>query len=202
MSETATPASRDHSAFFEWLTLEGPDGSGLAPSERRRLEEHLAGCGACRREREQLRALDHLIAAEALPVRASFRQEIMSSLPAAGWEGRSPRAWVWPVAAMLALGVAAAALLGASSTRMAPGASFLAALAAVGDLFLTGLLAGTGLLSASWRGLGLVLDRALTPSSTAAFSLLVISIDVLLVSMVLRRRRARATSISSPNHDS
>ncbi|MDX1998832.1 MAG: zf-HC2 domain-containing protein [Thermoanaerobaculia bacterium] len=201
MSETATPASRDHSPFFEWLTLEGPDASGLAPSERRRLEEHLAGCAVCRQEREHLHRLDRLIAAEALPVRASFRQEILNSLPAAGWEGRSPRAWVWPVAAMLALGVAAAALLGASSTRMAPGASFLAALTAIGDLFLTGLLAGTGLLSASWRGLGLVLDRALTPSSTAAFALLVISIDVLLVSMVLRRRRARASATTSPTHD-
>lgn len=198
MSEPATPASRDHSPFCEWLTLEGADRQTLAPSERRRLEDHLAGCAACRAERDQLARLDLLIAEEAIPVRASFRHEVLSALPAAGWEGRSPRAWAWPLAAMLALGVAAAALLGASSTRMAPGASFLAALTAVGELFLTGMLAGAGLLSASWRGLGLVLDRALTPGSTAAFTLLVISVDILLVSMILRRRR-RARAHSSSN---
>lgn len=197
MSETAHTASRDHSPFREWLTLEDPDLSGLTPGERRRLEEHLSACASCRAERAELQALDRLIVEEALPVRASFRQEVLAALPAAGWEGRSPRAWMWPVAAMLALGIAAAALLGASSTRLAPGASFISALAAVGDLFLTGLLAGTGLLSASWRGIGLVLDRALTPSSTVAFVLLVISIDVLLLSMILRRRRARATANSS-----
>jgi|CXWL01.1.fsa_nt_gi predicted anti-sigma-YlaC factor YlaD len=198
MSEPATPESRDHSPFREWLTLEGADRQALAPPERRRLEDHLSGCTACRAERDRLARLDLLIAEEAIPVRASFRNEVLSALPAAGWEGRSPRAWGWPVAAMLALGVAAAALLGASSTRMAPGASFLAALTAVGELFLTGMLAGAGLLSASWRGLGLVLDRALTPGSTAAFTLLVISVDILLVSMILRRRRRARAHSSSP----
>lgn len=196
MSESATPGSRAHSPFREWLTLEGPDRQGLAPAERRRLDEHLEECAACRAERDQFAQLDRLMAEEPLPVRASFRREVMAALPAAGWEGRSPRAWTWPVAAMLAFGVAAAALLGASSTRMAPGASFVTALAAVADLFLTGMLAGAGLLSASWRGLGLVLDRALTPSSTAAFTLLVISIDILLLSLVLKKRR-RSKALSS-----
>ena len=45
----------DHSTYREWLNLDA-DGL-LAGEERSLLEEHLAACGDCRRERQELAAL-------------------------------------------------------------------------------------------------------------------------------------------------
>jgi anti-sigma factor RsiW len=137
----------DHSTYREWLNLDA-DG-GLDSGDRALLDEHLASCAECRREREELLALDGLLRSSALPVRPDFRAAVMSALPTVGWEARSPRAWRFTAAVIVLLGGFAAALLVAGS---APATSGFGTLAAVGGMLQASILAGAGLLGASWKG--------------------------------------------------
>ena len=127
-------------------------------------------------------------------MRPDFRAAVMSALPTAGWEARSPRAWRFTAAVIVLLGGFAAALLVAGS---APAASGFGALAAVGGMLQAAILAGAGLLGASWKGLGLVLDELLSsPASLGAFGFLVLCLNLLLVSLIRRRRPAPAAARS------
>jgi anti-sigma factor RsiW len=178
----------DHSTYREWLNLDA-DGS-LGSGERALLDEHLAACADCRRERREIESLDGLLRSEALPVRADFQAAVMSALPTAGWEARSPRAWRFTAAVILLLGGFAAALLIAGS---APAPSGLGALAAVASMLQASAVAGAGLLGASWMGIGLVLDKVIaSPVSLGAFGLLVLCLNLFLVSLIRRKRPATA----------
>jgi anti-sigma factor RsiW len=178
----------DHSTYREWLNLDA-DGS-LGSGERALLDEHLAACADCRRERQEIEALDGLLRREALPVRSDFQAAVMSALPTAGWEARSPRAWRFTAAVILLLGGFAAALLIAGS---APNPSGFGALAAVAGMLQASAVAGAGLLGASWMGIGLVLDKVVaSPVSLGAFGLLVLCLNLFLVSLIRRRRPAGA----------
>lgn len=178
----------DHSTYREWLTL---DAGELGGQERALLDDHLASCAGCRQEREEYLALDGLLRRADLPVRDEFRSAVMSALPTAGWESRSPRAWRFPVAVVLLLGGIATALLMAGS----PATPGLGALFAVGGMMRAALVAGAGLLGASWKGLGLVLDEMITsPASLGAFGFLVLCLNLFLVSLIRRRRPAGAAA--------
>jgi anti-sigma factor RsiW len=180
----------DHSTYREWLNLDA-DG-GLDSGDRALLDEHLASCADCRREREEILALDGLLRSSALPVRPDFRVSVMSALPTVGWQARSPRAWRFTAAVIVLLGGLAAALLIAGS---APAASGFGALAAVGGMLQASILAGAGLLGASWKGLGLVVDHVISsPVSLGVFGFLVLCLNLLLVSLIRRRRPATASS--------
>ncbi|MGD2115079.1 MAG: hypothetical protein PVG07_08500 [Acidobacteriota bacterium] len=179
----------EHDRYREWLTLEDEPGAELRSDERRLLAEHVAECAACRRERELLVRMDRVLSEARVRVRQGFRDDVMLSLPAAGWESRSPRSWRLPVAVMLFFGVAAALLLGVHSAGTASGPPLAGAVAAVAEAVTTGLLAGTGMLWASWRGIGLALDTLLSPSATVALLVLVLSVDVLLLALIARRGR-------------
>ncbi len=176
-----------HDRLREWLTLEREPGEPLSHQERRLLDEHLAACAECRAERRELARLDHLLANGVVPVRAGFRDDVLASLPAVGWEARSPRTWWAPLAVTALLAAAAAIVTGAQSGVAAGGVSGVAA--ALGQMVLTGVLAASGLLWASWRGLGLALDASLSPASAIALIALVVSLDVLVIALVARRRR-------------
>lgn len=181
----------DHDRYREWLTLDGGPAPALEPSQERRLHEHLAECGQCRVEREELARMDALLDGERIGVRAGFRQEVMRRLPAAGWESRYPRSWRLPVAVMLLLGAAAALLLGMHSAQSAPSLPLIGALGAIADAVSTGLLAGTGMLWASWRGVGFALDALLSPSATAVLVVSVLCLDILVLALIARRDRSR-----------
>jgi hypothetical protein len=151
---------------------------------------------------EELRmdGLDALLEAGRVPVREGFHARVMASLPSAGWEAarrpaRSAAFWRWPVAVLAALVALTRALVGMSSTQLAPGGSFLGALAALADLFASSALAGAGLLGASWQGIGLVTSEILgeIPGGLVAFAVLVVCLNLLLLSLV-RRRSARVSS--------
>lgn len=185
------PAASDelHAPYAEWLNVERDAPEALGAEERRRLADHLSGCPACRAERESLARLDALLAAERIEVRADFASSVMAALPAAGWEGRSRAAWRLPLAVALMLALAAGALF---STGAGAGGGLPAIAAALADLAASAVLAGSGLLWASWRGLSLALDRALAGGAAVAFLVLVVSVDLLLASYLLRRRRRMA----------
>ena len=175
----------DHDTFREWLNLD-VDGM-LEREERARLEEHLAGCEECRREREELIAFEKLLERSALPVRSGFADSVMSALPPAGWEARSPRTWRFPLAVAAMLMLVAGLMMAGSTSASAP--SGLAALDAVGGMLRAASLAGAGLLGASWKGIGLIVEDVLSsPVSLGAFGFLVLCLNLLLVSLVRRRR--------------
>jgi anti-sigma factor RsiW len=178
----------DHTTYREWLNL---DADGTLPREERaRLDEHLAACPECRRERDELAALARLFQETRIPVRQDFREAVLAALPAAGWEGRSSRAWRFPVAAFVLLAGVAAALLSAGSIAGAEG-SGLGTLAAVFEMVWATALAGAGLLKASWKGIGIVVEDVLSsPLTLGAFGVFVLCLNLLLISLVRRRRPA------------
>lgn len=179
----------DHTTYREWLNL---DVDGMLPDEDRpRLEEHLASCPECRRERDELVALDGLLKSSSLAVRPDFRESVMASLPAAGWEGRAPRSWGFPAAMLILLGGIAAALFTAGPTT----SSGLGALSAVFGMFEAAVLAGAGLLAATWKGWGMIFDELLSsPVSLGVFGIFVLCLNLLLVSLIRRKRPAAATA--------
>ncbi len=178
----------DHNTYREWLTLDA-DGM-LDTGERALLDDHLASCADCRREREKDLALDALLQRDALPVRADFRDSVMSALPTAGWEARSPRAWRFTAAVIVLLGALAAALMAAGSSS-----SGLGTLAAVAGMVQAAVVAGAGLLGASWRGLGMVIDKVIaSPVSLGAFGFLVLCLNLFLISLIRRKRPAGAAA--------
>lgn len=174
--------SPDHTLYREWLYLDA-DGE-LAVEDRPAWERHLAACPECAEERRSLGALDALLARERLAVRDGFRRQVMAALPTVGWEARAPRAWTFPLAMVVLLAGLATALLGNGS----PAVSGWAAVSAVGGMFQAGLLAGAGLLAASWRGVGMVFQGTLTPAALAGFAFCVLCLNLFLVSLLKRRK--------------
>ena len=177
---------KQHKEYLELLQLEA-DGE-LSRLEAQRLDRHLAACAGCRQERQELARLDELLGAASVPVRSDFRAEVMASLPNAAWESRHPASWAAGVALVLALGGGAFALTSGAGVASSPLAEiFLAVL----DLFRSSLVAGAGLLDASWRGLGLALGRLFDGSwlNLVAFGVFVLGIDALFVRLLLKTRR-------------
>ena len=141
-------------------------------------------------------ALDALLSRSLLPVRPDFRDRVMAALPVVGWEARHPRAWSFPAAVIFLLAGVATALLGSGARPLDPSASSgWGALVAVAGLFRAAVLAGSGLAAASWRGMGMVFDAALSPTTFWAFALFVLCLNLLLISLLRRRElpAARAT---------
>lgn len=185
MAEMAEKNRLDHSTYREWLNLEA-DGR-LPREERGRLEQHLVSCSACRTELAELRALDDLLLQERVPVRESFRDDILNALPSAGWEARAPRTWGFPMALFLLLGMIASAIIGSGSALGEH--SGVGTLSAVVGMFQATVLAGSGMLAASWKGFGLVFEQMLaSPVSLGMFGVFVLCLNLLLVSMVRRKR--------------
>lgn len=184
----------DHITYRDWLNLEA-DGR-LPREERALLEDHLTTCSGCRSELAQLRALEGLLAQARVPVRQSFRKEVLAVLPSAGWEARAPRTWGFPLAMFVLLGVVATAVVGSASAGGEHGG--MGALSAVFGMFQATVLAGAGLLAASWKGFGLVFQEMLSsPISLGMFGVFVLCLNGLLISMIRRRRAAPATAVGA-----
>lgn len=184
-----------HERQLEWLSHE-LDGA-LAPREREQLKASLAQDGPLRDQRRELHQLDSLLASSHLQVEADFQDRVMQALPAAGWESRHPLSWRWAVAILLLLGGSSAALVGTGSAQAVPGQAIFGALGAVVDLFVAGALAGAGLLSASWKGIGLAMgDIFAKPASFVGLALFVVLLNLLFLSLLRGGRRAPSGAVA------
>lgn len=183
----AIQPSRKHSDLQEWLYLE-TDG-GLGARERRELAQHLTECTECRREKQELERLHVLLGESVVEIDERFSREIMERLPEAAWEARTMGGWRIAVVVFLLL-AATAGLLSFGGDRLAAEIPLAGTALALFGLFQSALLAGAGLLAASWTGLGMALDRVFESSRMAfvAFGLLVLGLDVLFVRLLLRYR--------------
>jgi uncharacterized membrane protein len=190
--------SPDHILFRDLLSLK-LDGC-LSAEQQARLDEHLAGCPECRAERGELLAMAGLLERSRLTVRPGFRDRVMESLPAAGWESRHPRTWTFPAAVLAALLAAGAGLLGAGSARLGSAYGVFSALA---GMVRAAVVAGIGFTTASWRWVAMFVERLLaSPMSLVVFGVFVICLNLVLVSLVRRRRGAHASPEPSASRPS
>lgn len=184
----------EHSTYLEWISVD-LDGE-LQTRQKSLLREHLISCRSCREEQAYVRALDSKLAESRLEVDGEFKSDVMAALPTVGWESSHPKSWIAALAMVLLLGTAAAAVMGSTAARLEPAAPFLAALVAVFELFRSSVLAGAGLLTASWTGLGVVLESALESSTwnLVAFGVLVLGLNVFLLRLIRRRPQGQAAA--------
>jgi len=183
----------DTTTLREWLDLD-LEGQ-LGPKEKAQLEKNLEGDAALRAEREELAALHRLLAADRLDMRPDFAAQVMAALPAPAWR-RSSWAWLLP-AAMVAFFAVAGALVLSSAPSLAPQGPVAGTAVAIAEFLATSVLAGAGLLAASWRGLGLGLEELFAESrvNLFAFGLAVLFLNLLFIRML--RRPAAAESDES-----
>lgn len=184
------------------LDLEGgKDGTKmLTPAERAALQEHLAACADCRRERASLELLHSRLAASVVAPREGFTGEVMRAIGPAPWEARALVVWRWPFAMLLVLGGGAAILLGGAAAQLEPRAGSFDAFMALARLLESAALAGAGLLGASWRGLGSGLADWLGGSKAhlAAAAALLLGANLLFLRLL---RRAPRSAASTPGRD-
>lgn len=169
----------------------------LGDREAVELEAHLHVCAGCRAELAASRRLLARLEASRIEVRPGFAREVVEALEPAPWEASAPRAWRLPFALLALLGVAAAALLGAGATSIAPQSGVAAAFLALADLMRAAFLAGGGVAAASWRGLGGAVAEWLGPAAPnwIAAAVLVLGVNYLLWRL-LRARRGEAPARS------
>jgi len=150
--ESGSSNEMEHETYRQWLDLE-VDGS-LEPSDGARLAGHLESCAACRDERNRLRALATSLRSARVAVRPGFSAEVMAALGSAPWEQRSAHPWRLPLGIAAALAVAAVGIWQLAGGGGAASGGAWAALAALGELVRTGMLAASGLALATWAGVG------------------------------------------------
>jgi hypothetical protein len=100
------------------------------------------------------------------------------------------------VAVLVLLALAAAFAVAMPAARTGDAGPVSGTAGAVADMIATGALAAAGMLWASWRGMGVALDAFLSPGAAFALLILVVSLDVLLLSFLVRRGRKPAREIA------
>jgi len=167
------------------------DGS-LGPAEREALRGRLDGDDALRREERDLTRLNEVLALGRVTARPGFTSEVMATLPAnAPWAERQPRGWRSALLALAALLALSIGVLGVAGAQLQPGSPLFAAARAIADFAVAAALSGAGLLTASWRGVGMAIAAALDLPATVVFGVGVLAVNALLFAL-LRGRRRRA----------
>ena len=186
----------EEATLREWMDLD-VDGALDAP-QKAQLTERLRADSELADERGSLESLHQLLAESRIAVEPGFQARVMAALPHPAWRrstaDRGIPAWGAPLAAMLVFALGAAWLLAGSGllTAGVVGGTAVALL----DLASTSVLAGSGLLFATWQGLGWGLGEVLGDSilNLVAFGTLVVCLNLLLVSML---RRPQAVAVAS-----
>lgn len=194
MTDTTTMDPRQ-----EWLDAAGElclDESGAA-----RLAAELASDARLAADAAGWNALHRALREDRIEVRAGFEQRVMAALPEPAWRTSRSRSWgAYPVlvAALLACTVGATFLLSGLADQPLAGTGL-----ALADFFQTTLLAGSGLLGATWVGLGLGLEELFASSgaSLLAFGVAVLFLNLLFLSLLRRRGAAPAAARASAPED-
>lgn len=180
----------DQAALREWIDLEldGDVSSGMTEQ----LRDELSRQPELQRERQALRSLHGMFHDAKIDVRPHFAEQVVEALPKPAWDtaqapGRVP-VWALPVAMVVLLATASSLMFSSSASgqHMWETGMMLA------DLMKTSVLAGSGLLFATWRGVGFGVEEMVADSTLnlAAFGVLVLCLNLLFVSMLRRRRAA------------
>lgn len=192
----------DEATISQWLDLDLEN--ELDPSAKRELELCSRAQPELVAERRKMASLHEMLRQSRIAVSADFRSQVMSSLPEPAWRPRRAARfggeWAPILGLMVILGLAAAWFLDSS----AAGDTHAGGIAgAVADLLTTAVLAGSGLLFATWRGIGFGVEELLAGSrwNLAAFGAGVLCLNLLLYSL-LKRRSARAEARSGSARDS
>lgn len=188
----------DQALLREWvdLDIEGHPPTAGRDELERALEEH----PELRQEQRALRHLHEALRDSKIEVRGQFLEQVVDNLPVAPWEkpvvtGRLP-AWVLPAAMVVVLAAISSWVLAGGTA----GGHLMETASMLGDLVKTSLLAGSGLLFATWRGVGFGLEEMVAESnlSLLAFGVLVLCLNLLFISLLRRRRPAASSSRQEP----
>ncbi len=190
----------DEATISQWLDLDLEN--ELEPASKRELEQQLKARPELVAEQRMMAGLHEMLHQSKIAVQEDFSARVMESLPEPAWSPRQTSGWlsVWgfPAALVLSLGIGAFLILGGSAADSHMGGIF----GAVADLLTSTLLAGSGLLFATWRGIGFGVEELLGGSkwNLAAFGAGVLCLNLLLYSLLKRRsaRVAEVVSESSP----
>ncbi|HVS65396.1 MAG TPA: hypothetical protein VMT85_18035 [Thermoanaerobaculia bacterium] len=159
------------------------------------LSQALASSPLLAEEERSMRALFTQLREARVDVDADFTDRVMSALP----RRRSLVSWAIAAALLLGFALGGAALLSASGLD---GGS-LGLFSALGDFVATSLLAGAGLLGATWSGIGTAVREWLGPSplNWVIAAAVMLSLCLLLISLLRRRVPALQRSRSSRRDD-
>ena len=169
----------------------------LEASEKVQLDELSATDPEIRRERRALeslrRMIDSEVATRRIAVRPGFSARVMEALPRTWWERGEATAsragWALPLAVMLTLAVAAAWAL-ASTEEVG---RFTGIGLALLDFVQMSVLAGAGMLFATWRGFSLGLEELIATSGLNLLALAAAVVCLNLLCLSLLRRRSPVT---------
>ncbi|HVS12394.1 MAG TPA: hypothetical protein VMV46_00590 [Thermoanaerobaculia bacterium] len=158
------------------------------------LSDRLAADAELAAEERALRALFSQLESARVTVKPGFADGVMARLP------RRRRAFSWVLAASLLVLFAAGGL---GLLRLAGVGGSLGVLSALGDFVATSLVAGAGLLGATWSGVGAAVREWLGPSPVTwgIAAAVLVSLGLLLLSLVRRRVPALERSRSGRDDD-
>ncbi len=194
-------AWKQSTAWKQWLDQD-LDGE-LEAAEASQLAKILEVDPEARAERRGLVALHQAMDEDRIAVRPGFSDQVMEALPQTWWERESsaglPR-WALPMAMMLVTALGAALTLGSAAEV----GRFAGLGTTILDFMQATFLAGSGMLFATWRGFGFGLETLIAESGLNLLALAgaVLSLNVLFVSMLRRRRPAAQAAETTGSEDS
>lgn len=186
MTQTATMEERQ-----QWLdaSAEGP----LEAAAAARLAAELAADARLAAEQAGWQALHRVLREDRIAVQPGFSERVMAALPAPAWQPSAAGRAFHPalVAALLLCTLGATFLLAGLADQPLAGTGL-----ALADFLQTTLLAGSGIVAATWVGLGFGLEQLFAESgaSLAVFGLAVLFLNLLFFSLLRRRAPAAAKS--------
>lgn len=179
----------------QWLDAlaDGSLSEAMTEDERLHFAAEVGNDPRLEADRQGWDALHRILREDRIAVREGFAEKVLAALPEPAWQPSSTRFYPGLVAALLICTIGATYLLAGLADQPLAGTGL-----ALADFLQTTLLAGSGLLAATWVGLGFGLEKVFATSgaSLAAFAILVTCLNLLFVSL-LRRRAPVAGSARS-----